>query len=289
MGARPLAAEGVTWLQLRLRHGAVVLRRDRQSVRAGAETRRRGDEPMLSSSAAVTRGCTPRSNAAERGYSVVLLEAGRIGWGASGRNGGQVIPGWRKGASEAGDDIRRARAQRLFDLALEARADVLERIAKHAIACDLRMNGHLTCRSQASDLTWMRAEAETLARVMDYPHARVLDRSEARSEARLRRSFTAACSMACGGHCIRSIMRLASPTPRARRVSLLHEHSRGSPHRRQRALLWRTPTSGVGAGALRRAGVRCVARQDSNRASPGASCRWRIISSRRSRWRIRKR
>ena len=39
-------------------------------------------------------------SAAERGFSVVLLEAGRIGWGASGRNGGQMIPGWRKGAAE---------------------------------------------------------------------------------------------------------------------------------------------------------------------------------------------
>ena len=39
-------------------------------------------------------------NATERGYRVVLLEAERIGWGASGRNGGQMIPGWRKGATE---------------------------------------------------------------------------------------------------------------------------------------------------------------------------------------------
>lgn len=39
-------------------------------------------------------------SAAELGLSVVLLEAGRIGWGASGRNGGQLIPGWRKGAAD---------------------------------------------------------------------------------------------------------------------------------------------------------------------------------------------
>mgnify|MGYP001375999757 FL=1 len=37
---------------------------------------------------------------AERGFSVVLLEGGRIGWGASGRNGGQMIPGLRKGAAD---------------------------------------------------------------------------------------------------------------------------------------------------------------------------------------------
>src|SRR5258708_31935291 len=38
-------------------------------------------------------GCSTALNAAESGASVVLLEAKTIGWGASGRNGGQVIPG----------------------------------------------------------------------------------------------------------------------------------------------------------------------------------------------------
>ena len=48
-------------------------------------------------------GCTGLSaalHAARRGLSVVLLEGGRIGWGASGRNGGQIIPGLRLGAVE---------------------------------------------------------------------------------------------------------------------------------------------------------------------------------------------
>ncbi|MCL4672183.1 MAG: FAD-dependent oxidoreductase, partial [Sphingomonadaceae bacterium] len=40
-------------------------------------------------------GLSAALSAAEAGYSVVLLEAKRIGWGASGRNGGQVIPGMR--------------------------------------------------------------------------------------------------------------------------------------------------------------------------------------------------
>jgi sarcosine oxidase len=38
-------------------------------------------------------GCSTALNAAESDASVVLLEAKAIGWGASGRNGGQVIPG----------------------------------------------------------------------------------------------------------------------------------------------------------------------------------------------------
>jgi gamma-glutamylputrescine oxidase len=115
----------------------------------------------------------------ERGFSVILLEAGRIGWGASGRNGGQAIPGWRKGATELVKLYGRAHAKLLFDLSLEAGQLVLDRIAKHNIACDLTMNGHLLAAAKPSDLGWMREEAETLARDMEYPHASVLNRDEA--------------------------------------------------------------------------------------------------------------
>jgi gamma-glutamylputrescine oxidase len=120
-------------------------------------------------------------NAAERGFSVILLEAGRIGWGASGRNGGQMIPGWRKGAAELVARYGEAHARTLFSLALEARTLTLERIARHNITCDLRTNGHLTAAAKPADLAWMRAEAETLETVMRYPNARVLSEAEMRA------------------------------------------------------------------------------------------------------------
>ena len=121
-------------------------------------------------------------NAAERGLSVVLLEAGRIGWGASGRNGGQIIPGWRKGATDLIARHGAEHARTLFELALDARALTLERIAKHNIACDLSLNGHITLAAKPSDIEWMQAEAESLARTMAYPHTRVLSREEAHAK-----------------------------------------------------------------------------------------------------------
>jgi gamma-glutamylputrescine oxidase len=127
-------------------------------------------------------GLSAALHAAERGYSVILLEAGRIGWGASGRNGGQMIPGLRKGASELVRTFGKTRARATFDLALEARTVVLERIAKHAIACDLRTTGHLTAAAKPADLRWMEEEVAALSGVMDYPHARVLDRQATLSE-----------------------------------------------------------------------------------------------------------
>jgi gamma-glutamylputrescine oxidase len=130
-------------------------------------------------------GCTGLSaalHAAQRRLSVVLLEGGRIGWGASGRNGGQMIPGLRKGAAELVGAYGRERAKALFDLALEARTLVLELIERHAIDCDLKTTGHLLAAVKASDLPGLDEEAECLATVMAYPHARRLSAAEARGE-----------------------------------------------------------------------------------------------------------
>ena len=83
-------------------------------------------------------GLSAALHLAERGYSVALLEAHRIGWGASGRNGGQVGSGQRLEPDDlervAGRDLANA-AWRLGD---EARETVKSRIAQHAIACGWR-------------------------------------------------------------------------------------------------------------------------------------------------------
>jgi gamma-glutamylputrescine oxidase len=130
-------------------------------------------------------GCTGLSaalHAAERGLSVVLLEGGRIGWGASGRNGGQMIPGLRKSAAELTRAYGPERASALFHLALEARTLVLDLIARHGVACDLKTTGHLLAAVKDSDLRDMDEEAECLARVMDYPHAERLSADQAREQ-----------------------------------------------------------------------------------------------------------
>ncbi|CAM5498022.1 Gamma-glutamylputrescine oxidoreductase [Mycolicibacterium aubagnense] len=126
-------------------------------------------------------GCTGLSaalHAAERGLKVVLLEGGRVGWGASGRNGGQMIVGLRKGAVELVKLYGRERAKALFDLAFEAWGLVLDMIERHAIDCDLRKTGHLVCAVSDGDMAWFEQEVECLATVMDYPHASVLSASQ---------------------------------------------------------------------------------------------------------------
>ena len=129
-------------------------------------------------------GCTGLSAAlfaAQRGWKVVLLEAGRIGQGASGRNGGQIIPGLRLGPEELTRRYGLAEARRIFATAISARDLVAGLIAEHGIACDLALTGHLHATT-AADLTPLRREAEFAGRRMNYPHLAVLDRAQLAGE-----------------------------------------------------------------------------------------------------------
>ncbi len=127
-------------------------------------------------------GISAALHAAEAGLSVVLLEAHSIGYGASGRNGGQIIPGLRKGASDLVALYGRERARALFDLALEARAMVVDRIARHAIACDLRLTGHLMGAVKRHQLDDFDDECRALEDVMAYRASRVLSAGEVSGE-----------------------------------------------------------------------------------------------------------
>ncbi len=132
--------------------------------------------------AVVGGGCTGLSaalHAAQAGARVALVEGGRIGWGASGRNGGQMIPGLRKGAAGLVKAFGRERARALFDLAVGARSLVLGLIETHSIACDLKTTGHLQAAVKASDLARMEAEVRCLHEVMDWPHTTLLGPAEA--------------------------------------------------------------------------------------------------------------
>jgi len=65
-------------------------------------------------------GLTAALELAERGFDVVLLEANRIGWGASGRSGGQLIFGYACEMSKLAALTSPADARLLFDWSVEA-------------------------------------------------------------------------------------------------------------------------------------------------------------------------
>lgn len=74
---------------------------------------------------------------AERGYSVAVVEANRVGWGASGRNGGQMIAGI-SGEHNVKAQLGADGARLLRDIRYRGHDIITERIAKYGIDCDLR-------------------------------------------------------------------------------------------------------------------------------------------------------
>jgi gamma-glutamylputrescine oxidase len=124
-------------------------------------------------------GLSAAVNLAERGLSVVLLEAERIGFGASGRNGGLVGSGQRKDVLEMEEQFGAETARRFWDYGEAAKQEIRDRVAKHAIPCDLQ-DGQLVGVHKKSYLGWAAELAQALAERYDYPHARALSREETR-------------------------------------------------------------------------------------------------------------
>lgn len=122
-------------------------------------------------------GLSAALHAAEAGFSVVLLEGKRIGWGASGRNGGQLIPGMRWSAPDLVDKFGEDRAARLIGLANEAVGMVRGRIARHAILCDLH-DGHFHAAAKPAHVDDMRREVDLLQRLLDYDSIRMVEAAD---------------------------------------------------------------------------------------------------------------
>jgi gamma-glutamylputrescine oxidase len=121
-------------------------------------------------------GLSAALHLAEAGFDVVLLEAQRAGWGASGRNGGQVGSGQRRGQAWLERQFGPARARLLWELAEEAKALVRGLIDRHGIACDLRP-GVIHAARRPGEVPHCHAEAEKLARDYGYADVEPLDRA----------------------------------------------------------------------------------------------------------------
>jgi gamma-glutamylputrescine oxidase len=122
-------------------------------------------------------GLSAALHRAERDYDVVLLEAWRAGWGASGRNGGQLGSGQRRSQGELERLVGLEDARRLWDLAEEAKATVKARIHRHGIRCDLK-SGALHVAYKPGDAATLADQAEALRARYGYPHIRAVARDE---------------------------------------------------------------------------------------------------------------
>ena len=109
-------------------------------------------------------GLSTALHLAERGAKVVLLEAEEPGWGASGRNGGQVNPGLKHDPDRVERDYGKDLGGRMNAFAGDAPAFVFDLIERHDIRCDARRNGTLRAAIRAKHAAQVRATAEQLAR-----------------------------------------------------------------------------------------------------------------------------
>jgi gamma-glutamylputrescine oxidase len=125
-------------------------------------------------------GITGSSAALElagRGYDTVVLEGARVGWGASGRSGGQAIFGYACEQPKLEALVGRDDARRLWDLSLEAMALLKERIERYAIDCDYRP-GQLHAAIKPRQLDELRAWQRQLEDDYGYGSLRLIERQE---------------------------------------------------------------------------------------------------------------
>ena len=113
---------------------------------------------------------------AEAGRSVALVEAERIAWGASGRNGGHIASGYNPSIAELRAALGEEATRGLWKLAEEAKALVAERVERHRIACDLKWGYLMPAPKQRQ----MGALATELARMqaLGYRRARLIPKAE---------------------------------------------------------------------------------------------------------------
>lgn len=106
-------------------------------------------------------GLSAALHLARRGYSVAVLEAARVGWGASGRNGGHVGTGQRSDQQTLERLVGQEHARALWELGQEAVDLVCTLIDEEQIDCDLR-EGNLDVAHSRAAARELRDEVEHL-------------------------------------------------------------------------------------------------------------------------------
>lgn len=122
-------------------------------------------------------GLSAALHLAEAGFKVVLLEAVRVGSGASGRNGGQIHTGQRRDQEFLEKAVGPDDARKLWDLAEEAKTLVRDLIARHAISCDPR-SGLIHADHKPQFVAHSHAYARHLAEVYGYQQMEPLSREQ---------------------------------------------------------------------------------------------------------------
>ena len=119
-------------------------------------------------------GISAALHLAQRGYRVTVLEAERVGWGASGRSGAQAIFGVAAAQDKLKQLIGAQAARRIWDMSVEALALMRELIAAHRIDCDY-VQGQMHVAIKARHWAELQQWHEELQAMYDYRSVQLLD------------------------------------------------------------------------------------------------------------------
>jgi gamma-glutamylputrescine oxidase len=119
-------------------------------------------------------GVSAALDLAEAGVRVVVLEANTIGAGASGRNGGLACTGWRHNQAWLESRLGAADAHKIWDLAQDAKADLLARISHYAIDAEWQ-SGQIFAAHTPRQLGALNVEATHMAQLYDVTTSEPLD------------------------------------------------------------------------------------------------------------------
>ncbi|MEN2428229.1 NAD(P)/FAD-dependent oxidoreductase [Chromobacterium vaccinii] len=126
-------------------------------------------------------GLSAALNLREKGFSVILLEGSHVGFGASGRNGGQVIAGYAGDIDSIRSQVGEDAAKALWDMSVEAVEIIDERVRRHDIQCDWQ-RGYVSAAVKPRHLReledWQREAEERY----DYDGMQLWDRDALRGK-----------------------------------------------------------------------------------------------------------
>lgn len=120
---------------------------------------------------------------AQKGYKVAVLEARLVGWGASGRSGGQMIFGYACDQSKLTQLVGMDTSKALWDISLEAMTLMRRRIEEHRIDCDLA-DGHLHAAVKPRHMTELEGWATDLRRHFGYDALQLWSKQQVQQQLR---------------------------------------------------------------------------------------------------------
>lgn len=118
----------------------------------------------------------------ENGNKTIVLEKYHVGYGASGRNGGELLTGFQGPMESWVEKKGMETAKTMWQLSLDSIDITEDLIKKHGIDCDFVRNGDIRPAYKLSHLDKFKREQEYMARVFDFNELNVLDKGEMMSE-----------------------------------------------------------------------------------------------------------